>query len=81
MTEEAQSYLGVWITADGLIRVELKSDCHFDELRGDNQHAYHGTYRIDGTTIHFHDPSTGYKATGDLRDGVMHVAGCEFRRK
>ncbi len=81
MTEEAQPYLGVWITGDGLMRVQLKSDGHFDEVRGDNQRTYHGTYRIDGTTIHFHDPNTGYQATGDFRDGVMHAGGCEFRRQ
>ena len=36
---------------------------------------------IEGTRIHFHDPHTGYRATGELRDGVMHAAGCEFRRE
>lgn len=72
---------GVWITPDGRFRVKLRPDGQFDEERTDRPGVHHGRYRIEGTRIHFHDPATGYRATGELRDGVMRAAGCEFRRE
>jgi hypothetical protein len=77
----ASSRHGRWVTADGRIRVDLKPDGRFDELRTDTRRTHHGTYRIDGDTIHFHDPLTGYEAIGEFRDGVMHADRCEFRRE
>ena len=83
MTDDstATEYEGVWITGDRRIRVHLKADGSFDEVRGDSPRAYHGTYRVEGTRIHFHDPATDYRTTGELRDGVMYADHCEFRRE
>ena len=67
---------GVWITADGRIRVHLQADGRFDELHGDR--AHHGTWRAEGNRIHFHDPDTGYRTTGEFRDGVLYADRCEF---
>jgi len=30
--------------------------------------------------VHFRDPATGYEAIGELRNGVLHADGVEFRR-
>lgn len=80
MTAKAHAYLGIWTTADGRIRVDLKSDGRFEEVRSDDKRTFHGTYRIEGARIHFHDPATGYQTTGEFCDGVMRADGCEFRR-
>jgi putative ligand-binding protein with streptavidin-like fold len=72
--------VGPWITTDGRMRVELRADGSFAESRTGSERTYHGTYRVEGSRIHFHDPSTGYQATGEFRDGTMYADGCEFRR-
>jgi len=63
------------------MRVRLHSDGRFDESRVGSTRTYHGTYRVDGGRIHFHDPATGYQATGEFRDGMMYADGVEFRRE
>ena len=73
-------FAGVWISADGRMRVHLKPDGTFDELRTDSGRTFHGTWECDGSRIRFRDPATGYEAQGELRDGVLDADGCEFRR-
>lgn len=71
---------GVWLSSDGRMRVQLNADGTFDELRVDSGRAFHGVWRSDGHRVHFRDPTTGYEATGELRDGVLYADGTEFRR-
>jgi hypothetical protein len=80
MTANHDPHIGTWTSADGRMQVRLDPDGQFHELRSDRAKTFGGTYRIDGCRIHFHDPSTGYRATGEFRDGVMHADGCEFRK-
>jgi hypothetical protein len=80
VTDDVHGRHGVWMSVDGGIRVDLKPDGHFDEVRRDTHRTCHGTYRIDGDTIHFHDPVTGYEASGEFRGGVMHADRREFRK-
>jgi len=63
------------------MRVRLHPDGRFDESRVDSTKTYRGTYRVEGECIHFHDPTTGYQATGEFRDGTMYADGVEFRRE
>lgn len=71
---------GVWLSSDGRMRVQLNADGTFDELRTDSGRAFHGVWRRDGRRVHFRDPTTGYEAIGELRDGVLHADGTEFRK-
>lgn len=64
-------YVGMWVTADGLIRQELRADGRYDEARGDRESAYTGGYTVTGDHIDYVD-DTGFTATGDIRDGVLH---------
>jgi len=74
--------IGTWISADGRMRVRIEPDGSFEELRTDTGRTYRGTYRVDGTRIHFRDPDTGYEGSGEFRaDGVMYADGVEFRRE
>ena len=79
MDEMRRWYLGTWTTADGRMTVRLDPDGSFHEIRSDSARTYAGSYRVDGSRIHFRDPVTGYEATGEFRDGLMHADGCEFR--
>jgi len=71
---------GVWHSSDGRMRVQLNADGTFDEVRIDSGRAFHGVWRSDGQRVHFRDPTTGYEAIGELRDGVLHADGTEFRK-
>jgi len=80
MTAERETHIGTWTSVDGRMRVRLDPDGTFQEVRSDRAKTYGGTYRIDGCRIRFHDPTSGYEASGEFRDGVLHADGCEFRK-
>ncbi|MCG0289917.1 Atu4866 domain-containing protein [Streptomyces sp. PSAA01] len=63
--------VGMWVTADGHIRQELRADGRYDEARGRRASAYTGRYSVTGSHIDYVD-DTGFIATGDVRDGVLH---------
>ncbi|MBP2299358.1 Atu4866 domain-containing protein [Azospirillum picis] len=76
----SQSFVGVWVTADGHIRHELLPDGRYDEARGSRRSAYRGRYVVTGTHIDYWD-DTGFTADGEFIDGVLHHAGMIFRRQ
>ena len=80
MTGAAADFVGVWLSTDGRMRVHLKADGTFDEARADSTRTFHGVWRSDRSRVHFHDPATGYEASGELRDGVLQADGVEFHR-
>src|SRR5690348_16987038 len=63
--------VGMWVTRDGRIRQELLPDGRYDEARGTRRSAYTGRYTVTGDHLDYVD-DTGFTATGDLRDGVLH---------
>ncbi|MFG2314381.1 MULTISPECIES: Atu4866 domain-containing protein [Streptomyces] len=68
---ENADVVGTWVTADGHIRQELLPDGRYDEARGNRRSAYTGRYTVTGNHLDYVD-DTGFTATGDLRDGVLH---------
>jgi hypothetical protein len=80
MTDATSDVVGLWLSADGRMRVDLKADGTFDEARAGSARTFHGLWRNDGSRVHFRDPTTGYEATGELRDGVLHADGVELRK-
>ncbi|EHR51352.1 hypothetical protein SacmaDRAFT_3118 [Saccharomonospora marina XMU15] len=64
-------FVGMWVTADGHIRQELRPDGRYDEARGNRKSAYTGSYTVTGNHIDYVD-DTGFTATGDVRDGVLY---------
>lgn len=63
--------VGMWVTADGYIRQELRADGRYDEARGARRSAYTGRYTVSGNHLDYVD-DTGFTATGDIRDGVLY---------
>jgi hypothetical protein len=43
--------IGMWETADGHIRQELRGDGRYDEARGDRRSTYTGRYTVTGNHI------------------------------
>ncbi|MEU4142326.1 Atu4866 domain-containing protein [Streptomyces parvulus] len=69
--ENRTDVVGMWVTADGHIRQELRADGRYDEARGNRISAYTGRYTVTGNHVDYVD-DTGFTATGDIRDGVLH---------
>ncbi|MEU5957913.1 Atu4866 domain-containing protein [Streptomyces sp. NPDC047525] len=63
--------VGMCVTADGHIRRELLPDGRCLEARGERRCAYTGRYTVTGSHLDYVD-DTGFTATGDIRDGVLH---------
>lgn len=73
-------YSGLWCTADGYIRHELRPDGRYVEARGAREAAYTGRYEVTGGHIEYSDDS-GFTADGDVVDGVLHHAGMIMHRR
>ncbi|MFI9455891.1 Atu4866 domain-containing protein [Amycolatopsis sp. NPDC052450] len=63
--------VGMWVTADGHIRQELRADGRYAEERGGRRSAYTGRYSVTKAHLDYVD-DTGFTATGDIRDGVLY---------
>ncbi|SEB30266.1 protein Atu4866 [Streptomyces melanosporofaciens] len=70
MPHPPHPYVGMWVTADGLIRQELLANGRYDEARGNRKSAYTGSYTVTSHHIDYRD-DTGFTATGDVRDGIL----------
>lgn len=79
-TTTTHPYVGLWVTADGRIRHELRADGRYVEARGDREAAYVGRYEVSGDHVDYVD-DTGFTADGDFRDDVLHHAGMLLRRR
>ncbi|MEV0387273.1 Atu4866 domain-containing protein [Nonomuraea sp. NPDC050643] len=64
-------HVGMWVTADGRIRQELRADGRYEEERDGRRRAYTGRYTVTGDHIDYVD-DLGFTATGDVRDGVLY---------
>lgn len=79
--EISQSFTGMWVTADGQIRLELLPDGRYDEARGSRKSAYTGRYVvISDSELEFFDDS-GFTAKGRIDQGVLTVGPDRFRRQ
>lgn len=74
------AHLGLWCTADGHVRQELRADGRYVEARGDREAAYTGRYEITGDQIEYWDDS-GFSADGTFVEGVLHHGGMVMRRR
>ena len=75
-----QSFVGMWVTSDGHIRLELLPNGRYDEARGTRKSAYTGSYTVEENQIYFVDDS-GFTATGSVVDGVLTAGPDKFRRE
>lgn len=73
-------YVGMWVTADGHIRQELRADGRYDEARGTRQSAYTGSYTVVGNHIDYVD-DTGFTADGTFTGDVLDHGGYVFYRE
>ncbi|PKR58096.1 Atu4866 domain-containing protein [Thalassospira lohafexi] len=73
-------YVGMWVTEDGYVRQELRSDGRYDEARGTRQSAYQGDYQISGNYVTYQD-DTGFTADGYFENDVLYHGGMVMFRQ
>jgi putative ligand-binding protein with streptavidin-like fold len=70
---------GLWCSADGAVKLTLKTDgTYAGEVAGRRRHA-HGTYRIDGATMTLDDDDSGLRTLVALHGGKLEMAGHRLR--
>lgn len=72
--------VGMWVTSDGHIRLELLPDGRYDEARGERRSAYRGRWLRKGGVVEFFDDS-GFTATGAIENGVLTAGPDRFRKE
>ncbi len=80
MTEQKDTYVGMWVTKNGYIRHELLANGRYDEARGDRKSAYQGNYKMTGNHIDYLD-DTGFTADGEFKEDVLYHAGMILYRE
>ncbi|OWJ66876.1 hypothetical protein BWR60_12340 [Inquilinus limosus] len=73
--------VGMWVTENGHIRLELLAGGRYDEARGARRSAYTGRWEIRGPGRIFFADDSGFTATGTVADGTLEVGGDHFRRE
>ncbi|WP_308287673.1 Atu4866 domain-containing protein [Cryobacterium inferilacus] len=83
MTAEGEAthpYVGLWVTADGVIRQRLLPEGRYVEARGKREAAYTGAYWVEGSMIFYRD-DIGFSADGEFHGDVLHHAGMVMYRQ
>jgi hypothetical protein len=71
--------VGQWRSADGVVRLEIKTDGTYAGAVAGRKRAARGTYRVDGTTMTLRD-DTGLRTPVTLYDGELEMAGHRLGR-
>ena len=74
-----QALVGRWRSADGTVRLEIKTDGTYAGAVAGRKRAAHGTYRVDGAIMTLRD-DTGLHTPVALHDGALEMAGHRLGR-
>ena len=66
--------VGAWRSADGAVRLDIKTDGTYAGKVAGRKRAAYGTYRVDGGTMTLSDES-GLRTPVAVLDGVLEMAG------
>jgi putative ligand-binding protein with streptavidin-like fold len=75
----SRALVGRWRSADGNVRLEIKTDGTYAGAVAGRKRTAHGTYRVDGTTMTLRD-DTGLRTPVTLYDGELEMAGHRLGR-
>jgi Agrobacterium tumefaciens protein Atu4866 len=78
-TGTAADHTGMWLSADGDVRLTLKSDGTYERSITGRHRAAHGTYRVDGAMVLLRDDS-GLRTAVTVADGALEMAGHSLTR-
>jgi hypothetical protein len=66
--------VGVWLSADGTVRLDIRTDGTYAGRVAGRKRAANGTYRLDGATMTLRDDS-GLRTPVALYEGALEMAG------
>jgi hypothetical protein len=78
-TVAGKTLVGRWRSADGAVRLEIKTDGTYAGAVAGRKRAAHGTYRVDGTTMILRD-DTGLPIPVTLYADELDMAGHRLAR-
>jgi hypothetical protein len=78
-TLASEAVVGRWRSADGVVRLEIKTDGTYAGAVAGRKRSPHGTYRVDGTTLTLRD-DTGLRTPVTLYDDELEMAGRRLGR-
>jgi hypothetical protein len=71
--------VGVWLSADGAVRLELDHDGTYERSVAGRRRSSHGSYLVDGTSVLLHDDN-GLRTVMTVADGELDMAGHRLHR-
>lgn len=75
----AAAPVGRWRSADGVVRLTVRTDGTYAGTVAGRKRAAHGTYRLDGTTMLLRD-DCGLGTPVTVHDGTLEMAGHRLGR-
>ncbi|MEU4238791.1 Atu4866 domain-containing protein [Actinoplanes sp. NPDC026619] len=67
--------VGLWLSEDGTVRLDIKTDGTYDGQVAGRRRRAHGTYHIDGALMTLSDHDSGLHTPVALYDGELEMAG------
>ncbi len=71
--------VGVWLSSDGTVRLDIKTDGTYAGKVAGRKRRAHGTYDLDGGTLTLSDDS-GLRTPVSIGDDVLEMAGHRLGR-
>jgi hypothetical protein len=75
----ADAYVGVWLSADDLVRLDVSADGTYERSIVGRKQSARGLYRIAGTSLLLVD-ETGIRTTVTSSHGGLEMAGYQLTR-
>ena len=79
VTADAARYAGVWLSADGTVRLVLAPDGTYERSVAGRKRAARGTYRVTGAEVLLRDDN-GLRTTAALSGDTLDMAGHQLHR-
>jgi hypothetical protein len=75
----AGAYVGVWLSADDTVRLDISADGTYERSIVGRRRSARGMYRVDGTSLRLVDES-GIRTTVTSSNGGLEMAGYQLEK-
>jgi hypothetical protein len=75
----AEAYVGVWLSADDTVRLDISADGTYERSIDGRKKSARGMYRVDGTSLRLVDES-GIRTTVTSSNGGLEMAGYQLEK-
>lgn len=71
---EPENLVGVWLSADGAVRLDLRSEGTYERSIVGRRRSSHGHYLVDGSSLLLEDDN-GLRTVATMADDALEMAG------